>query len=85
MISEWPFAEGFIYISGLGLFLAGVSIFINLKARLAALLLALLLFIFIIVIHVPSIVNGNQMAMSQLLKDAALMGAALTYSGILKK
>jgi putative oxidoreductase len=84
LISKWPVAEGFVYISGLALILAGVSIFLNIKARLASLLLALLLLIFILTIHIPALMNGNQMEMGSLLKDTALLGAALTYSGILK-
>jgi putative oxidoreductase len=84
LISKWPIAEGLVYISGLALILAGVSIILNIKARLASLLLALLLLIFIVGIHIPAIMGGNQMEMGSLLKDAALLGAALTYSGILK-
>jgi len=84
MISKWPVAEGLIYISGLALILAGLSIILNIKARLASLLLALLLLIIIIGIHVPAVMKGDQMAMGSLLKDIALMGAAITYSGLLK-
>jgi putative oxidoreductase len=84
LIGKWPFAEGLVYISGLALMLGGVSILINVKARLASLLLALLLLIFILGIHIPALMNGNQMEMGSLLKDTALLGAALTYSGILK-
>ena len=83
VLKNWPVAEGLVYIVGLALILAGVSIIINVKARLASLLLALLLFIFIVAIHIPSILNGNNA--TNLLKDMALMGASLTYAGILKK
>jgi putative oxidoreductase len=85
IISDWPVAEGLVYISGLALILAGISIIINVKARLACLLLALFLLILIVGIHIPAVAGGNQMAMSSLLKDTAILGAALTYSGILKK
>jgi putative oxidoreductase len=85
MISKWPVAEGLVYISGLALVLAGISIIINVKARLACILLAVFLLIIIIAIHVPGVASGNQMAMSGLLKDTSLLGAALTYSGILNK
>ena len=84
IIKNWPVAEGLVYIAGLGLILAGVSIFLNIKARLASLLLALLLLIFIVSIHIPAIAAGDKMQLGQLLKDTALLGAALTYSGILK-
>jgi putative oxidoreductase len=84
IISKWPVAEGLVYISGLALILAGVSIILNVKAKLASSLLALLLLIFILGIHIPAVMSGNQMAMMSLLKDTALLGAALTYSGLLK-
>jgi putative oxidoreductase len=84
IISKWPVAEGLVYISGLALILAGVSIIINVKARLASLLLALLLLIIILGIQLPAVMGGDQMAMGSLLKDTALLGAALTYSGLLK-
>ncbi len=83
--SFWPVPEGLVYISGLALILAGVSIILNIKARLAALLLALFLLIIIVGVHVPVLISGNKEVMSSLLKDIALLGAALTYSGILKK
>lgn len=84
-LKGWPFAEIFVYVSGLALLLAGVSIIINLKAKLACQLLALLLLIFIVALHIPAHVGGDQMAMVNIMKDLALLGAALTYSGILKK
>ncbi len=83
--SFWPVPEGLVYISGLALILAGVSIILNIKARLASLLLALFLLILIVGVHIPALSAGNNEVMSSLLKDITLMGAALTYSGILKK
>jgi uncharacterized membrane protein YphA (DoxX/SURF4 family) len=93
-IKGWPIAEGLVYITGLAFILAAISIIINIKSRLACLLLALLLLIFVLAIHLPRIMSGNQLSMMSLLKntalisllkDTALMGAALTYSTILKK
>lgn len=84
-IASWPVAEGLVYISGLALVLAGISIIINVKARLACLLLALFFLILIIGVHLSPALSGNQSAMTALLKDSMLLGAALTYSGILKK
>ena len=85
MPSFWPVPEGLVYISGLGLILAGASIILNIKARLATMLLALFLLIVILGVHIPALGAGSKEAMSSLLKDVALLGAALTYSGILKK
>ncbi len=81
----WPVPEGIVYIAGLAFILAGVSIILNIKARLASLLLALLLLIIILGVHIPSMNSENSQVMGSLLKDIALLGAALTYSGILKK
>jgi putative oxidoreductase len=86
VLKGWPVADGLVYVSGLAMILAGVSIIINVQARLACLLLALLLLIFILALHVPAVMHGDPsgMAMGGLLKDTALLGAALTYAGILK-
>lgn len=85
MIGTWPTPQAWIYFSGLALILAGVSIIINVKARLATLLLALLLLVIILAIHIPATLGGDQKSVSVLLKDISLLGAALTYSGLLKK
>ena len=80
VLKGWPIADG------LAMIMAGVSIIINVQARLACLLLALLLLIFILALHLPSVMHGDPsgMAMGGLLKDSALLGAALTYAGNLK-
>lgn len=83
--SFWPVPEGLVYISGLAFILAGVSIILNIKARLATLLLALLFLIIIVGIRIPTLGSGNSEVISSLLKDIAFLGASLTYSGILKK
>ena len=77
---DCPIGVILVYVSGLALLLAGVSIIINKKARLATLLLALLLFSIIVSLHIPAMMNAaNQMAMQMsmtaFLKDLALMGA----------
>jgi putative oxidoreductase len=95
VLKGWPIADGLVYVAGLGMILAGVSIIINVKARLACLLLAMLLLIFILALHLPNLLAGDasgismvsllkNSAMASLLKDTALLGAALTYAGILK-
>jgi len=82
-IGNTALAEGITYVILVFLILFGAAIFINVKARLASLLLALFLLVFILGIHLPAVLNGA--SWDDLLKDTALMGAALTYSGILKK
>ena len=85
MLANWPVAEGIVYISGLAMILAGVSIITKIQAKLACLLLALLLLLIIVTIHVPQITGGDKMAMSILLRDLGLLGASLTYANLLSK
>jgi uncharacterized membrane protein YphA (DoxX/SURF4 family) len=90
MIKNIPGSEFLVYVSGAGLLLAGIAIIINKYSYLAALLLALELLLFILIIHIPTLMNAPddmtmQLAMSNLLKDFGLMGAALVIAGISKK
>lgn len=86
MLSGWPAPEILVYISGAGMILAGIAIITKLYAKTACLLLALMLLIFIVALHLPGL--GNEAtragAMGGLLKDTSLLGAALTYAGLLK-
>ncbi|MFN3849471.1 MAG: DoxX family protein [Spirosomataceae bacterium] len=73
-----------VYITGLALIAAAVSIIMQKKARLAATLLAVMLLIFVALIHAPAVAaggDGGQMAMASLLKDIAIAGGALVYAG----
>ena len=71
-----------VYVVGVALLAACVSIIIEKYTKLACLLLALLLIIFVLSIHLPGVINAPDdaaqgAAMSSLLKDAALAGGAL--------
>ena len=73
-----------IYITGLALVAAAVSIFIGKYDKLATVLLALMLILFILLKHVKGLSGDEmaiQMAMSDLLKDLGLAGGALMYAG----
>ena len=71
-----------VYVTGLALILAAISIIIQKKARLAGLLLAGMLIIFVLTMHLPGLGGENaQMAMVNMLKDIALAGAALAFAG----
>ncbi len=85
LLSGWPYAEILLYISGTALILGGIAILFKFFGRLAGILLAVLLLIFILAIHLPGVQAGNQMALTSLLKDAALLGAALSYAATMKK
>ena len=77
-----PFGgEIMVYVTGVALVAAAVSMFIGKYDKLAAVLLALMLILFIVFIHAPGASDPeNQSAMPNLLKDLALAGAALLYA-----
>ncbi|HRK26532.1 MAG TPA: hypothetical protein PK239_04495 [Chitinophagales bacterium] len=66
-----------VYLTGLAQVLFFVSVVMRKKTRLAALLLALMLLIFILAIHLPGAMGGDQAATGNLLKDLGLIGGAL--------
>lgn len=71
-----------IYLTGLSLILAGVSIIIQKLDDWSSFLLAVLLLVFVLTIHLPGVLAGGEMAqmyMTNLLKDLALAGGALIY------
>ncbi|WP_350356666.1 DoxX family protein [Fodinibius salsisoli] len=75
-----------IYLTGVALLAACVSIIIQKKARLACLLLGVMLLIFALSIHLPGVIGAEsgqamQASMSSLLKDTALAGAAWILAG----
>lgn len=74
-----------VYLTGLAMIAASVSLIIEKKTRLAGILLGIMLLIFVISIHIPGIMSEDQMAsqqaMSNGLKDLALAGAAFYIAG----
>ena len=84
IVPSWlPGGVIWVYVTGLILLGAGISILIDKKASLISLVLAILLLIFVLFVHLPPTLNGDQMAMTNLLKDLALASAALFMSGVL--
>ena len=70
-----------VYITGVALLAASVSIIIKKKAALATLLLGVFFILTATLVHLP----GGEESMPNLLKDVALAGAALFMSGVFKK
>jgi len=71
-----------IYLTGVSLILAGLSIIIQKLDDWSSFLLAVLLLVFVLTIHLPGVLAGGEMAqmyMTNLLKDLALAGGALIY------
>ena len=82
VVPAWvPGGIAWVYITGLALIAASVSIITKRQGALACKLLALLLASFILTIHLPAL-GSSQMAIINLLKDMALAGAALHFAGI---
>ena len=77
-----PGGKFWVYLTGVGFILAAISFLTNVWVRTAAYLLALLLFIIVFTIHLPNYFGTadkayQQMALTNLLKDAALGAFAL--------
>lgn len=71
-----------VYLTGLAMLAASVSIIIEKKARLACILLGVLLLIYVLSIHLPGVIGGQmQPSMTNLLKDLALAGGAWYMAG----
>jgi putative oxidoreductase len=77
-----------VYITGLAMLAAAVSIFIGKYDKLAMVALAALLVIFVLAIHVPGMMKGGegaQFSLISILKDLAMAGGALLYAGAYAK
>lgn len=72
-----------VYLTGIALVAAAVSIIIGKMDKLAAVLLAVMMLLFVALIHGPAVAaggDGAQQAMPSLLKDIMLAGASLMYA-----
>lgn len=69
-----------VYVSGLGLVAAGVSILIGKMDKLATVLLGVMMLLFVFLVHLNGAMAGDQNATVALLKDFALAGAAWMYA-----
>lgn len=74
-----PIPIFWVILTGLGLIAAAFSLIINKYVKLSMFLLAVFLLLTIILIHLPAIKNAQYEPMG-LLKDMALMGAALYFA-----
>ena len=88
LIPGWlPGGVFWVYITGLCLIAASVSIITTIQGELACKLLSIFLLFVIVLIHIPGLGNEAvaQLSMIGLLKDLGLLGGALTYVGIFNK
>jgi putative oxidoreductase len=77
-----PAPTFFVYLTGLVLVVAGLAILFNKYVDWMAGILGIMLLSFALLIHLPMVMAGDQAAMSNLLKDTALAGAALYFAGV---
>jgi len=75
-----PGAIFWVYLTGGCLVAAGISLNIGKKDALAMRLLAVLLITFALTVFLPMLLAGNPLALSSLLKDLGLAGAALFFA-----
>ncbi len=71
----WVYFTGACMIAAALCFLAGKYV------KIAGLLLSLMLLVFVFMLHLPSVLDGNDAALPSLLKDLALAGASLMIAG----
>jgi len=79
-----PLGAYTIILTGIMLIAVSISIIAKKFIRISTILLAILLFLFIVTIHIPHLINGNDQTVTliALLKDISLMGGSLMISGI---
>jgi len=79
-----PLGAYTIILTGIMLIAASISIIFKMYIKLTTLMLAGLLFFFIVTIHIPHLISGNDHAVTliALLKDISLMGGSLMIAGI---
>jgi len=85
--SFMPFPVLWVYITGVALIAAAISILIGKYARIACILLAAMLLIFVFTMHIPTFMsstdeNMKMIAMVSMLKDTGLAGGALIIAGL---
>ncbi|MBT3302460.1 MAG: DoxX family membrane protein [Bacteroidetes bacterium] len=72
-----PFPEIWVYATGAIFILAGISMAINYKARIAGFALASIILVFILILYLPNLA-GSKMAITTY---AAFIGASLFIAG----
>lgn len=73
-----------VYLTGIALIAATVSLVMKKHIYWAGISLAALMIVFVLSIHLPSVIGGNMMAMVSILKDTSLAGGALLIASLFK-
>ena len=79
-----PLGAYTIIITGILMIAAGISIITKKFVRQSTIMLAGLLFIFIVTIHIPHLLHGNDRTATLIafLKDISLMGGSIMIAGM---
>jgi putative oxidoreductase len=75
-----PGGSIWIYLSGIGMIAAAVSIFTGKMDKLAMVLVAAMMLVFICCIHLRGAMSGDMMSTIGTLKDLMIAGGALMYA-----
>ena len=67
-----------VYLTGVCILAGVIGILIGKKAKMAAQLLGLMIVLFALLIHLPSLMGGNEMSMAMVVKDLSI-GGGLWY------
>ena len=85
MVPSWiPWHLFWIYFVGTALIAAALSIVTRNQARLSASLLGLMLFLFVVLMHIPTLLNKpyDRIQLAVVLRDLAFSGGALAFAGM---
>lgn len=84
VVPSWLPAPAFwVILTGIAHIGAAVCIIIKVWDYWASFLLGVMLLLFVLLIHLPALMGGDQMAMNVVLKDTALAGGAWMYTGFI--
>ncbi len=84
VVPSWIPAHLFwVYLVGIALIAAALSIILKRQAQLAATLLGIMLFLFVVLLHIPRVVAnpGDRFAWAVALRDLAFSGGAFAFAG----
>ena len=81
-----PYSIFWVYLTGALLIAAAIAFLTGKQAKLAGLLLALFLILIVLTVHLPAIMHSDgearaSLAVTNLVKDTGLAGAALIIAG----
>ena len=80
-VPAWlPFPLFWVYFAGVALMLFTLAVILGRKDRLAGRLLALELLLFVMLIHLPKMFDGDFLGVIATFRDTAMAGAALLFA-----